>query len=197
MRNGTNMIFPHSLFTSDLSAPQDNYVSPSTIVDPSWYFDSGVSHHVNPDLTQLSMNSEYNEGDRLVFGNGMSLNISYISNKILSAKPKPITLSNALVVPKLTKSLLSIFKLTGDNNILVQFHANEYFVKNPQRQTILRGVVDDDLCRVIPSPTSNYTKPSPMAFLGERTTLAGWHHRLAHPNEVALRHLFSSYNLPV
>ncbi|KAM3308552.1 hypothetical protein P3S67_010296 [Capsicum chacoense] len=143
------------------------------------------------------MNSEYNRGDRLVFGNGMSLNISYISNKILSAKPKPVTLSNALVVPKLTKSLLSIFKLTRDNNILVQFHANEYFVKNPQGQTILWGLIDDDLYRVITSPTSNYTKPSPMVFLGERTTLAGWHHRLAHPNEAALRHLFSSYNLPV
>lgn len=36
-----------------------------------------------------------------------------------------------------------------------------------------------------------------MAFLSERTTLVGWHRRLAHPNEATLRRLVSTYNLHV
>lgn len=180
-----------------LSKPQSNYASPSTIVDPAWYFDSGASHHVTPDLANLSINSEYNGDDQLVVGNGIPLNISHIGSKVLSASPKSVKLSNILVVPKLTKSLLSISKLTRDNNVFVEFHANECFVKNLQGKTVLRGVIDNDLYHLTPPPTSTSTKSPPMAFLGERTTLVGWHHRLAHPNEATLRRLVSTYNLPV
>lgn len=34
-------------------------------------------------------------------------------------------------------------------------------------------------------------------FVGERASIACWHHRLAHPHESILRRLLSDYNLPI
>ncbi|CAN0843601.1 Retrovirus-related Pol polyprotein from transposon RE1 [Linum grandiflorum] len=42
----------------------------STIVDPSWYFDSGATDHVTPDLGNLNLGEAYTGGDKLQVGNG-------------------------------------------------------------------------------------------------------------------------------
>ncbi|CAN0915865.1 Retrovirus-related Pol polyprotein from transposon RE1, partial [Linum grandiflorum] len=41
----------------------------STMVDPSWYFDSGATDHVTPDLAKLSLVDDYNGNDKLQVGN--------------------------------------------------------------------------------------------------------------------------------
>jgi len=57
-----------------------------------------------------------------------------------------INLHNVLYVPKITKKILSISKLTVDNNTLVKFDANYYYVKNKLiGKILLRGKLRDGL----------------------------------------------------
>jgi len=49
-------------------------------------------------------------------------------------------------MPNNTKNLLSVSKLTADNNIFVEFDANCCFVKDKlTRKAILKGTLKDDL----------------------------------------------------
>ncbi|CAN1345150.1 Retrovirus-related Pol polyprotein from transposon TNT 1-94 [Linum perenne] len=61
-------------------------------------------------------------------------------------------------------------------------------------QVLLRGDNRNGLYRL---PTPSTKSSSIMALSGVRTTLHGWHQRLGHPHESALRNLVSSFNLPV
>ena len=61
-------------------------------------------------------------------------------------------------------------------------------------QTLLQGDISHGLYRLPPVKT-NLT--STMALTGVRTSLHGWHQRLAHPHESLLRHLLSSFQLPI
>lgn len=44
--------------------------SPSTLVDPSWYVDSGATDHVSPDMQRLNIAEDYRGTDKLQVGNG-------------------------------------------------------------------------------------------------------------------------------
>ncbi|WMV45082.1 hypothetical protein MTR67_038467 [Solanum verrucosum] len=61
---------------------------------------------------------------------------------------------------------------------------------------LLRGTLDSDLYRLQSSSPHSRSSP-PSVFLGERTSLVGWHCQLAHPNEALIRHLASNFRLPI
>ncbi|CAN1165745.1 Retrovirus-related Pol polyprotein from transposon RE1 [Linum perenne] len=46
--------------------------SSSSVMDPSWYFDSGATDHVTPDLTKLSIADDYTGTDKLQVGDEFS-----------------------------------------------------------------------------------------------------------------------------
>lgn len=49
-------------------------------------------------------------------------------------------------MPKITKTLLSISKLTHDNNVIVEFDSKSYLVKDKESKTIiLQGSLRNDL----------------------------------------------------
>jgi hypothetical protein len=82
--------------------------------------------------------------DVVHMGNGTSLNISHIGSTIMSTYGQPLLLTNVLHVPAITKKLLSIYQLTKDNNVLVEFTSNSCFIKERlSRKTILT----DTLCK--------------------------------------------------
>lgn len=175
-------------------------VSPSTIVDP-WVIDSGASHHVTSDMGNMSLQSDYGGTDQLMVGNGTTLPITHLGHSILtpsSVAMKPLHLKHILCVPKIAKNLLSVSKLTRDNDVFVEFYRNCFFVKTLQGQILLKGNVENGLYCLPRQPESSVSvRSSPRAFLGERTSLECWHHRLAHPHESILRRLVSSHKLPV
>ncbi|KAL4587789.1 hypothetical protein LXL04_000663 [Taraxacum kok-saghyz] len=41
------------------------YNSQSTVIDPAWYFDSGATDHVSPDINKLNITDEYKGDDKL------------------------------------------------------------------------------------------------------------------------------------
>ncbi|KAL4575776.1 hypothetical protein LXL04_011862 [Taraxacum kok-saghyz] len=163
--------------------------SPSTVIDPAWYFDSGATDHVTPDFQKLNIAEEYNGLDKLQVGNGKLLNISHIASSSLHG----LKLPNVLVVPNIAKRLLSVSKLTSDNDIFLEFHRSHCSVKSLQGKTLLNGDIKNGLYRL---PSSSNKSSSTMALTGVRTTLHGWHKRLAHPNAPLLRRLLSLFKLP-
>lgn len=141
------------------------FASPSSIVDPSWYLDSGANHHVTNQLENLSLQSDYSGEDKLTVGNGMALPITHYGSCTLPASPSPLKLSNVLVVPHITKNLLNISQLTADNNIYIEFHPHCCLVKNLQGKILLKGHVEHGLYRLPQISTS-----TPQVYLGERTS---------------------------
>ncbi|CAH9104736.1 unnamed protein product, partial [Cuscuta epithymum] len=164
--------------------------SSSTVLDPSWYFDTGATDHVTPDIGKISLADTYTGDDKLQVGNGNHLSISHIG----SCSLQNLCLPSVFVVPNLTKNLLSVSKLTNDNNVYMEFWPTHCSVKDFQGRTILQGDIKHGLYRL---PSSANNMPSTMALTGVRTSLHGWHQRLAHPHEALLRRLLVQFQLPV
>ncbi|KAL4554593.1 hypothetical protein LXL04_037187 [Taraxacum kok-saghyz] len=117
--------------------------SPST-TDPTWYSDTEATDHVSPDFTKLNVADEYKGDDKLQVGNGNHLSISHVGSSFLPN----LKLRNVFIVPELTKTLLSVSKLTADNNIYMEFWPHDCNVKTLQGQTILTGDVNQGLYRL-------------------------------------------------
>lgn len=77
--------------------------------------------------TSLDSTTSYTVHDHVVFGNGNTSPISHIGNKSFS---KDLNLSNVLVVPNITKNLLSISKLTNDSPVDVLFSKPFFAIQN-------------------------------------------------------------------
>ena len=91
---------------------------------PDWCVDTGASAHMTPSPSTMDSVSTYSGNDCVVFGNGNTSNISHIGTSFLSPN---IALQDVLVVPHLTKNLLSISKLTKDNPVDITF-SDDLFV---------------------------------------------------------------------
>ncbi|MFS7942761.1 putative RNA-directed DNA polymerase [Helianthus anomalus] len=77
----------------------------------------------------------------VTFGSGQSLPITHIGNTSLN---NSTTLQNVLVVPNLTKNLLSINRLTNDSNVDVLFSNNYFNVQDRKTGEILaRGICEN------------------------------------------------------
>jgi hypothetical protein len=74
---------------------------------------------------------------------GTCLNISHIGSTFLSTSDKPLLLTNVLHISTITKKLLSIHQLTKDNNVLVKFTSNSYFIK---KRLTKKTILIDILC---------------------------------------------------
>ena len=116
--------------------------------------------------------------------------IHSIGSSSLISRSYPLKLSNILHVPKIRKTLLSIYRLTNDNAIYVEFHATYCVVKDEEtRKSLLQGKVKDGLYLL------NQAHP-PEVNMGKRTSLNQWHHLLGHPNMRVLQNAISIYGLP-
>lgn len=68
----------------------------------------------------------YDGNGHVVVGNGNSLSISHIGS---SKTSDHVHLSNVLVVPHLTKNLISVSKLTFDYPVDVLFYNNSFAIQ--------------------------------------------------------------------
>ncbi|KAJ0522025.1 hypothetical protein HanIR_Chr10g0477801 [Helianthus annuus] len=91
---------------------------------PDWTCNTGASDHMLPNTNGVT-NPSPTQGNKHVFsGNGQSLPISHTGNsKILGS----LDLNNILVVPQLTKNMISVSKLTMDNPVDFVF-SHPYFL---------------------------------------------------------------------
>jgi hypothetical protein len=169
--------------------------TPCSTSDFTWYPDSGATHHLTSNLSNLNISAaEYVGNDRIQMGNGKGLPIHHIGKGRLYSPSLHFDLHNVLHVPMITKNLLSVHQFAKDTNTFFEFHPHYFFLKNHRSgKVLLRGPNNHGLYQF--PPTSN--KPCPSVLVGERISLPQWHFRLGHPAFKLVHHVLSSFNLPV
>ncbi|PKU73769.1 hypothetical protein MA16_Dca020768 [Dendrobium catenatum] len=152
-----------------------------------WILDSGASSHLTSDNSNLQQSTPYNGFDTISVANGSNLSIQNSGQGLL---PLPesnskLNLKNILHVPSISHNLLSVSRLTSDNNISISFTANEFVIKNLQdNQVLLRGPIRNGLFHI--KVPSNH-KAAALHTVQEPKI--SWHDRLGHPNVGKLRKL--------
>ena len=105
----------------------DQHEPTSYLAESDWLLDTGALAHMTPDNSTLEQSTAYTGKECVIVGNGASLPITHTSN--ISQSPD-LKLLDVLVVPHLTKNLLSISKLTNDFPLSVTFANNFFTVQN-------------------------------------------------------------------
>ncbi|KAL9454556.1 hypothetical protein AB3S75_010036 [Citrus x aurantiifolia] len=109
--------------------------------DANWYLDSGATHHLTNDMRNMTMTEPFAGNSKLIIGNGTGLHITHARNIVLrmhnSSAYNTLKLNNMLLVPEISKNLISISQLTKDNNIVIEFTDKSCFVKDNVRNLII------------------------------------------------------------
>ena len=120
----------------------------SNSFNTGWYPDSGATHHVTPDATNLMDAVSLSGSDQVHIGNGQGLPINSIGSLNFTSPFSPHTtlkLHNLLHVPSITKNLVSVSQFTRDNNVFFEFHPNTCYVKSHgSPKILLTGHLGDD-----------------------------------------------------
>lgn len=172
-----------------------NFVGKSLAKDKKWLVDSGASHNITSDLSNLSIHSEYDGTDEVVIGDGKGLSVTYVGSLGLFYPSRSFHITNTLCVPEMHKNLISVHHFTKSNNVLIEFHPDYFFVKDwTTRAILLRGNCENG---VYPLPPLAKTQSSIIANVGERTSTDTWHRRLGHPAQKIVSHIVKQFSLPL
>ena len=109
--------------------------------DSAWYPDSGATSHMTNDPEGVDTPSLYSGNERVMVGNGQSLSISHTGSVSSLVPHSPLLLSNVLVVPGITKKLISISQLTKENNCKVIFFYYGFIIQDRATRVVL-GLAD-------------------------------------------------------
>ncbi|KAJ0853298.1 putative RNA-directed DNA polymerase [Helianthus annuus] len=142
---------------------------------PDWTSDTGATTHMLPNNNTLQTSTPTQGNQNVYFGNGQSLPITHVGNtKILGN----LALNNVLVVPNLTKNLLSIGKLTEDNPVDVIFSHPYFYIQDRQtKETLARGCREDGLYVLRQTHEALVSSSS-----CPKASFELWHARLGHVN---------------
>lgn len=167
--------------------------SPAT--EQTWYSNLGATHHITPDMANLSIHSAYQGGDAVQVGNGQGLSINHIGSSILHASNYSFHLRNLLHCPTASTNLLLMHQFSKDNSCYFYFDPNGFVVKDKISGRILfQGPIEHGLYPF--RLTSNHVnKAGPAVLLGERVSAPIWHSRLGHPSNATLHLVLSKFAL--
>jgi hypothetical protein len=97
-----------------------------------WYLDSRSTHHVTNDVNHLTIATPYNGIDALMAWNGNALLITQTRATSILMENGTTILNDVLVVPNITKNLLSIYHFCQDNPLNVEFDNYGFSIKDQQ-----------------------------------------------------------------
>lgn len=139
--------------------PTAYIASPDTVMDQAWYADSGASHHVTNDKNNVAEAREYGGKEKMTVGNGTALSIAHIGYKSFDVgSKKGLVLEKLLHVPRIKKNLISVSKLTADNDVSVEFFPNDCVVNDlSSRKALLQGKLKGGLYQL--NLTNHNTRP--------------------------------------
>ena len=111
-----------------------------------WYPDSTASAHITNDGSQLQSSAPYLGNDQVIVGNGDYLPITHIGSIPLHTPKGILPLDDVLVCPAITKSLLSVSKLTSNYPCEFTFDDESVLVKDKlTKQVITESHMHNDL----------------------------------------------------
>ncbi|KAF8399800.1 hypothetical protein HHK36_015671 [Tetracentron sinense] len=114
--------------------------------DPDWIPDTGASSHMTNNPGIFTALRPYNGGDKIIIGNGQSLSISHIGDASVPTNSGSLHLKNVLLVPKITKNLLSVGQLTDEKCCMFEFDSRGFVIKDQKsRKVLARGIRDGNL----------------------------------------------------
>ena len=133
------------------SYPSEAFTLPKVYVanvegstDEGWYLDSGATHHITNNMANMHVREDFKGSDHLTIGNGQGLVITHIGDACFNHKSfksaykhTSIALKDILLVPSIIKNLISISKLTTDNNLSIEFVGNVCYVKDSLKGQVL------------------------------------------------------------
>lgn len=93
-----------------------------------------TQEHISSFPDHISQLAPYSGNMDVLFGNYDKLPISHTSNSMIS---KNLSLCGVLVVPNLTKNLLSISKLTTDHPVVVHFSRQFFNIQYRARKQVI------------------------------------------------------------
>ena len=120
--------------------PQANVLLPAPNTRSNgaeWYPDSGASHHVTSSSQHLDTANDYDGGGQVMVGNGDFLPITHVGSATIQTASGTIPLLDVLVCPDITKSLLSVSKLTDDYPCEFTFDATTVCIKDKGSNRVL------------------------------------------------------------
>ncbi|CAH9129275.1 unnamed protein product [Cuscuta epithymum] len=149
-----------------------------------WFPDSGASAHMTPSEGILVNKFPYTGSHFVSVANGSQLSIANIGDIPLSSSSLPLVLKSVYHVPQIKFNLLSIQKLCADNNCIVIFDKNSFFVKDK-----ISGAV------LLQAPSKGHlypvslSYPSSLALSSVSVPGVLWHRRLGHCGDSILHSL--------
>lgn len=97
-------------------------VSPSSTLNDSWFLNTGATHHLTHNTTQLFNSLTYQDCNKVTIGDGKQLSILHTGSKFFHTPPRSFNLQQVLHVPNLATDLISVSKFCHDNNTFFEFH---------------------------------------------------------------------------
>ena len=155
-------------------------------MDNNLYADSGATAHMTNDPGIIKHLKPYHGNSSIYVGNGNSLNISHVGQTKLNTANGKLLLKDVLVVPKLTKNLISVSQLTSDNKCTVEFSSNDFLIKDQQGRTLAKGHKKAGLYAL-----EDIQHEALSAIKIAKAPFTVWHQRLGHPQ---LKSLMSLHN---
>lgn len=104
--------------------------------------DSGASHHITNNSNNLVLAEIYVGKNNMIVGNGQEVEISHIGNSVLHLphkKKKNLKLQNIIYSPHIKKNLLSVFALTPQNPVVLEFDSDLLFLKDKSTKKAYKG----------------------------------------------------------
>jgi histone deacetylase 1/2 len=153
--------------------------------------------------------------DHIYIGNGQGLHISSAGTSTFHsplAPNHPLTLHNLLLVPSITKNLLSVSQFCKDNAVYFLFSADTCLVKSQASDaTLLKGHVGSDGLYEFPAVSLQSAKSSALPSLPSANNVSVcnkghslapsshylWHLRLGHPNQHSFKLVMQQCNFTV
>ncbi|KAL4376343.1 hypothetical protein GQ457_02G016120 [Hibiscus cannabinus] len=182
--------------------------TPETIDDNAWYPDSGATHHLTKDFSNLQVESVIPASGNVQVGNGTSLPIKFSTQSSLLGCSKNLKLNNLLYVPGITKNLLSVSKLTQNNQVSLEFFPSYCQARDlVTREVVLKGCEDAGLYKLdlVNNKSAVNTLQSAVDVIPshcfsttvKNESIALWHQRLGHPSYDVLNATLKAFRLGV
>ncbi|KAB2634323.1 hypothetical protein D8674_038379 [Pyrus ussuriensis x Pyrus communis] len=176
--------------------------SPHSFPQDTWIVDSGASHHITSDISDISQVKPFEGSEKITIGNGTGLPIKHIGSTKLQTPTHSLILNKVLHVPTIARSLLSVKQLCADNNNWFICDESAFFVQDKKtREIVYQGKSRPDELFQIPVVTSakgsQHITRCPAAYLGKAVKNNVWHQRLGHPAHDVMTFMLKQSNISV